>query len=309
MGEPLRLGLIGAGRWGRNFIRTIASVQGVRLAALASGNPASRLLVQADCRIERDWRLILDRALIDAVIIATPPALHAAMAAAAVEAGLPVLVEKPLTMNLAEANFLRDLVAKRNGFMMVDHTHLFHPAYRRLKEELQASGAIRALATRAGNMGPFRREAPVLWDWGAHDVAMCLDLLGASPSELAARRIEVGRTEAGEGENIELCLGFAGVEATIIIGNLMPKCRRLAARTDGEIVVYDDLAEHKLTRYQGLAGWPTPLNAGQVLPVPVLLPLTQVVEDFAAAVAIGARASPDLGVAVVQVLANCSELL
>src|SRR5229473_890850 len=106
MATPVRLGLIGAGRWGRNYLRTIAATPGVRLARLASRNPDSVRLAPADCAVTPDWRDLLDRNALDGVIIATPAALHAEMALAAMDAGLPVLVEKPLTMDIAQARAL-----------------------------------------------------------------------------------------------------------------------------------------------------------------------------------------------------------
>lgn len=309
---PLRLGLIGAGRWGRNYIKTIAGLDAVRLTALASSNPESAQWLTQDCVIQRDWRAILDPRLIDAVIIATPAALHATMAGAAIEAGLPVLVEKPLTLSLDEARSLRDLVARRQGFVMIDHTHLFNPAYRRMKELLRNCGPLRALSAQAGNTGPFRRDAPVLWDWGAHDVALCLDLLGTAPSKVEARRIEHRQVDNAVGENLELHLFFpTNVEAQIRIGNLMPKCRRLAALTDSCVMVYDDLAEHKLTRHEVQDNWAQPRGEGLTLPISSKLPLTQVVEEFAAVV--GANKynmeSLDLGVAVVTILDACEKLV
>ncbi len=309
---PLRLGLIGAGRWGRNYIKTIASLDTVRLAALASSNPESTQWVPQDCAIHRDWKAILDPRLIDAVIIATPAALHATMTSAAIEAGLPVLVEKPLTLNLDEALSLRDLAARRQGFVMIDHTHLFNPAYRRMKELLRNCGTLRALSSEAGNTGPFRRDAPVLWDWGAHDVALCLDLLGIPPAKIEAKRLEYRQVDNADGENLELSLSFpTGVEAEIRIGNLMPKCRRLAVLTDSCIMVYDDLAEHKLTRHEIQDNWAHPLGAGQTLTIPSKMPLTQVVEEFAASVSANKfdMESLDLGVAVVTVLDKCEKLI
>ena len=134
MADGVRLGLIGAGHWGRVYIRTLAAVEGVRLSRVASRNPGTAQLVPAGCAVDLEWRKILDHRQIDGVIVASPPAMHAEMIRAAVEAGLPVLVEKPLTLDLAAARAVRSTVERHGGFVMVGHTHLFHPAYRKLKE-------------------------------------------------------------------------------------------------------------------------------------------------------------------------------
>lgn len=307
MATPLRLGLIGAGRWGRNYIRTIAALDGVRLARLASRNPQSAQLVPADCRISTDWRAILDRREIDGVIIATPPALHAEMTRAAVDAGLPVLVEKPLTLNPAAAVALREFVAMRGGFVMVGHTHLFHPAFRELKHAAPRYGKIRAIRSVAGNHGPFRPDTPVLWDWGAHDVAMCLDLLGSLPLQISASYMENRVTQEGCGQVIELVLEFPGqVRATIRIGNLLPRQRQFSVHLDSAAVVYDDLAENKLVVHPATAGSADLQDRGEPVAISPDLPLTREVREFAGAISTNSRDlhSLDLGVQVVETLAR-----
>ena len=81
MTAPLRFGLIGAGRWGRNIIRTLAEMRDVVLARLASGNPGSAALVPTCCPVERDWRKVAAAEDIDGLIIAAPAACHAEIAA------------------------------------------------------------------------------------------------------------------------------------------------------------------------------------------------------------------------------------
>lgn len=309
MAAPLRLGLIGAGRWGRNYIKTIAGLEGMCLAALASGNPGSAHLVPGACLISPDWQAILDRRLIDAVIIATPPAVHARMATAAVERGLPVLVEKPLTLDSAEAVALRKFVAEHKGLVMVGHTQLFHPAYRKLREMLADYGPVRAIRSEAGNYGPFRLDTPVTWDWGAHDVAMCLDLLGTSPQRTGLRLVERRAVENALGEIFDIELIFPGeVRAAIRIGNILPKRRRFTAYTETAALIYDDFAPHKLTIAPGTSD--DDMTASRI-PVPLVeeLPLSNAVRTFARAVETGATGldSLDLGVSVVSILAQLVE--
>ena len=312
MDAPLRLGLIGAGRWGRNYIRTIAAIPEVRLARLASRNPETAGLVPKDCAISSDWREILDKRHLDGVIIATPPALHAEMTRAAVESGLPALVEKPLTLDLAAARAVRDAVERYNGFVMVGHTHLFHPAYRTLKAIAHRYGQIRSIRGDAGNLGPYRSDTPVLWDWGPHDVAMCLDLLGVMPVHVLARSLERRPVEGATGEIIELSLEFPGdKQAQCRFGNLLPKRRRLAVFLEAAVLVYDDLAPQKLTRYPMTDQFMFPEGRGESMEISADLPLTNLVRDFAAAVSTGGHdmSSLSLGIKVVEVLERCDSAL
>jgi predicted dehydrogenase len=308
----LRLGLIGAGRWGRNYITTIAGLEGVRLASLASRNPQSARLAGPDCLVTADWHAILDRSRIDAAIVATPPALHAEMTAAAVKRGLPVLVEKPLTLDLVEAVALRGLVAAQEGFVMVDHTHLFHPAYRALKLVAPRYGPVHAIDCRSGNYGPFRADTRALWDWGAHDLALCLDLVGASPEILEAKCLERRRAPEGWGEVLELRATFPrAVSAVLRFGNLLAKERRMVVYLERAVLVYDDGVERKLTLHPPSPPHTEPATPGEPLAYDRQLPLACVVSEFARAVRASSKSldSLDLGVEVVRLLDRCEAAL
>jgi len=305
---PVRLGLIGAGRWGRNYIRTIQQLNHVSLVSVASRNPETKTLVGGNCIVTDDWRQVINPDGVDGVIIATPPALHVPMTREAVTQGLPVLVEKPLTTNLEEAIELRQMVRKLNGFVLVDHTHLFHPAYRALKKIGRTLGPVQEIHGVAGNWGPYRANVSVLWDWGPHDIAMCLDLLGARPVEMTARRLEARQTEAGYGENLLLQLIFPGhITAEIQIGTLMDKARRLVVQYNRQTLVYDDLAKHKLAIHDFAA----PEGPGQPIHIPAELPLTNAVKTFTKAIIGGTKDidSLDLGVDVAAVLSKCEQAL
>ena len=303
--SAVRLGLIGAGRWGRNYISTISRLEDVELGCVASRSDAARPLVLPSCPVTSDWRELARRADLDGVIVATPPRLHAPMAEVCLRAGKPVLVEKPLTLSSAEAKALQETAASTGCWAMVEHTHLFHPAYRRLKRLLPELGPIERIRACAGNRGPFRRDAPVLWDWGAHDVAMCLDLLDRLPDRVQARRIETSATADGLGETVELTLGFGAVEASITVGNLFDtKRRRLDVVTSGGTLTYDDLAASPLVVAHA-GGEP------EAVEVDASLPLTRAVIEFADAIRAGGNdgRSLALGVDVVTVLERADRTL
>lgn len=304
LGEPLRLGLVGAGRWGRNYIKTIGAVDGVRLAELSSTNPQSVHLVPEGCHVSLDWRSILDNRRIDGLIVATPPDLHVEMVRAAVQTGIPVLVEKPLSLDVIETASLRDFVLQRNGYVMVGHTHLFHPAFRKLKAIAPKYGKIRSISSEAGNYGPFRPDTPVLWDWGAHDVAMCLDLLGAGPEKADGCLVDRRMVPEGLGEVVELDLKFSDdVIAHIRVGNILQKRRYFRVDMESAVLVYDDLSPDALT-VMSSAGFDvaTPIEVGREKP------LAELVKEFAAAIREGRHdtSSLDLGIGVVNVLHRCA---
>ncbi len=289
-----RIGVIGAGRWGRVILRAAAGVAGIAVTGLASGNPNSAAQLPPGARAFADWRAMIAAGGLDGVVIATPPATHAAIATAAIEAGLGVFIEKPLTLNGAEAQALRDFAAHRQAVVRVDHIHLFSPAFRALKAQ---AANIRALRGVAGNWGPYRSDASVLWDWGPHDIAMALDLMGRLPTKIAARRLDRRDVEGGVGETLRLSLDFDGVAADIVIGTLMDKTRRFEVDSGGGTLSYDDLAADKLC-------W-----NGRPLACPATPPLSVALAEFGAAVATRDTALDqlDLGIRVVEVLERCQQ--
>ena len=294
-GAVVRLGLIGAGRWGKNIIRTIRGLDGVTLSALCSRNPDSRALVDSQCPILTDWHELTDRDLCDAVIIASPPETHADILRTMIRAHLPSMVEKPLTLDLQEALDLQQLLQRVPTPILVDHTYLFHPAYRELKRLGSQLGPIRSIQSEGGNRGPFHSSYSALWDYGPHDLSMCLDLVGASPIRVKLARADVVPQENDVGASYELALVFPNnVAATIHVSNIKhEKVRRFVVEFAGDRLVFDNLAPHKLVNAAG-----TPLLASPELP------LTRAVQTFVEGIRGGPREmfGLDLAVEIVHIL-------
>lgn len=303
--DPVRLALIGAGRWGRNYIRTIAGLPGAALVRLASSNPDSQVLAPPGCVVAADWRAAVTAPEVEAVIIATPPATHAEVALAAIAAGKAVLVEKPLTLDRREAETIARATREAGVMVWVEHTQLFNPAWTALKAALPTLGPILAVRSEAGNHGPYRKgSVPMLWDWGAHDIAQILDLMGRDPDRISAAWTARGEREGGDAGDVTLTLRFGSVEARTRLCNTMDKCRRLAVHGENGVLLFDDVAVNKLTRHPPSPAFAWPTGAGKPLAVEPEMPLTRAVRLFVQAVRTPASGhSPlELGVRVVRVL-------
>ena len=292
---PVRLGLIGAGRWGRAFIATMAELPHIHLAGLASRNAASRRLAGRDCTVHAAWPDMLRADELDGVIVATPPATHAEIAAAALDKGLAVLVEKPLTLDLAQAEAL---TAQASGAIaQVDHIDLHSPAWRALRRRLPGIGRIGDIEGAWANRGPWRPDTPGRWDYGPHPLAICIDLLGAEPDRVNARPIVQGRG----GELIEADLGWdGGATARLRFGNgAESRQRRFTVRGETGTLEYDDAAADKAR-----------LDGAPVRFAPEA-PLAAVLARFAAAIRLGSPDSGDMGLAlgVVRTLSRIDSAL
>jgi predicted dehydrogenase len=294
--------LVGVGRWGRNYVRTLEQVPNARLVRVASGRPEVAALLPPGAVVDANWRRVVAASDVDAVIVATPPALHAEMASEALSLGRAVLVEKPLTLDASEARALAQLAERVQRLVMVEHTHLFHPAFERLCAEARARGGVRRIVAEAGGPGPVRSDTPVLWDWGAHDVAMCLELLGEEAAVRSCRVVRhAANAEGAVPETVELWLGFSsGVEANLRFSNAFEeKRRRFSVELASGGLTYDPLGGTPLCETDA-SGRTT------ALPVAEGRPLTRAVRCFLDRVAQGdvALDSLDLGVRVVEVLAR-----
>ncbi len=224
---------------------------------------------------------------------------------AAMDCNLPVLVEKPLSMDVAQARALRAKAAEKQLTAMVEHTQLFHPAYRKLKSLLRDVGRLQTLRSHAGRIGPFRPDTPVLWDWGSHDVAMALDIVGEMPISMAARTVERGEVSGNAGETVEIRLEFPRqLSATLVVSNILPvKTRRFAAVGEDGTLLYDENAPNKLVMQKA--------GSDQAIAFDAEASLTVAVREFATAISTGASGtqSIDLAVSVVEVLSACTAAL
>lgn len=304
---PKRLGLIGVGRWGSNYVRTIQDSQHAVLARVSTERSDVSRLVGPTCHVDRRWQSLIDSGDLDGVIIATPTRLHFTMAHYALSRGLPVLIEKPLTMDVSEARALRELALERDIPMLVDHVYLYHPAYRALRHELGERVPLR-IDGRAGNAGPLRPDTPVLWDWGPHDLAMCLDLVGETPTRVSAESLErrpVGNTV---GESLRLHLEFpSGTMANLSLSNILEERHRfLSVDTGSERLVFDDASEAKV--YREPSG-----SSGRRKPISFVTepPLAVAVREFLEAIerGTGTDKEADLATEVVVTLARCAATL
>jgi predicted dehydrogenase len=218
----VKLGLIGAGRWGRRFIETIKTLPGFELSVVASSNPETPALTGPGTRVVSDWREALSG--VDGVIVATPPSAHAAAVTAAIERGLPAMVEKPLTTDFTQAKALLALAEHKKAIVLVDHIHLFSAAFDRFQEKASKLGELKSLRTEGGNWGPFREDVGPLWDYGPHDVAFCLAAAKRKPRSVVYKREE----QRDGGETIRLALGFSeGLAADIKVSNILKERTRI----------------------------------------------------------------------------------
>jgi predicted dehydrogenase len=322
----LKVGVIGAGAWGRNHVRTVAGMAEAELAAVCDLDAKVRERVARQfpaVLVTGDVAALLEA--VDAVIVASPAATHAAVARRALEAGKPVMVEKPFALNGRDAEAVARLGKERGLPVLAGHLLVHHPAVERLRDMVQKGelGKLFYLYGLRVNLGQVRKDENALWSFGPHDVSVALYLLGEEPVRVAAH----GKSylQPAIEDVVFLTMEFAsGVLAHVQLSWLDPhKERKLTVVGAKKMVVFDDMEpREKLRIYdKGLDRPPEYGSFGESLAIregDIFIPRIPNVEPLAAELAHfvrvaqgreAPRASAEDGVRVVRVLEAASRSL
>jgi UDP-2-acetamido-3-amino-2,3-dideoxy-glucuronate N-acetyltransferase len=172
----MQFGIVGAGGyWGPNWVRVLSQIKA--LAAVCEADAARMQKVDerfgldaAGVRLLADYDEMLAMDL-DGVFVVTPPAWHADLAVAAIQAGKHVFVEKPLAASPAECDRIKLEAARAGRTVMVGHTFIYHPAVRRFKEALPMVGRLRTIYTIRANFGQYQ-SIGIVDDLLPHDLSI-----------------------------------------------------------------------------------------------------------------------------------------
>ncbi len=185
-GNPVRIGIIGAGFARTTQIPGFRDCMGTRIVAIASRNPQHAAEVAKEFEIENvanDWRELVAREDVDLVSVVTPPATHMEITLAALDQGKAVLCEKPMAMNAVEAKRMTEAAQEAGLLALIDHELRFLKS-RRMMRSMLTSGAIGAVrhcnyVFRSDYRGVLDRP----WDWWS-DETMGGGTLGAIGSHV-----------------------------------------------------------------------------------------------------------------------------
>ncbi|SVD96859.1 uncharacterized protein METZ01_LOCUS449713, partial [marine metagenome] len=133
--------VIGAGNWGKNHIRTLHELNA--LGGVVDQNKQTIKSIRSaysSCKLHYDLESAINDNY-DGFVVATPPITHFEIAKKIIESNKPVLVEKPLTLNVQDAISLNKLAKEKKVNLMVGHLLLFHPAFKKIKDIIE-SGMI-----------------------------------------------------------------------------------------------------------------------------------------------------------------------
>ena len=249
----IRVGVVGVGYWGSRHVRVLRSTTGAaavvgvdqRFAQIGDGRrePEHGIAAYAD----------LEDALarVDAVVIATPPSSHAALALKAIAAGKHVLIEKPMATTTQQARRIVDAAAAAGVVLMPGHTFEHNAAVHKLRDLVREGqlGRLFYLDCARLNLGLYQSDVNVIFDLAPHDISISNFVLGSRPTSVTVWGSRHVHPEHEDVAYLRLDYGDLGVRSHIHVSWLDPrKVRRITAVGAKKMVVYDDMADAERIR-------------------------------------------------------------
>ena len=238
--NPVRVGVIGIGNMGWHHARVLSLLRDAELVGVADPDAErGRLaLQQFGCRWYDDFRELLPQ--VEAVCIAVPTLLHHEVGRSCLEAGVHVLIEKPIAATQEEA---ADLIRAADGagrLLQVGHIERFNPAFRELLKVVADEQVVVLEARRHSPNADRANDVSVVLDLMIHDIDLVLELAASPVVRLAAAG---GRSAEGPIDYVNATLGFSnGVVASLTASKMAHrKIRSLSAHCRSSLMETDFL--------------------------------------------------------------------
>ncbi len=245
-GSAVGVAVIGCGYWGPNLIRNFFDTPGCRVVAACDANDGRLETISRrhpSLTVTTSFDDVLADPSVDAVAIATPVNTHAPLAKRALEAGKHVLVEKPMTTTVADAEELVDLAERSGLTLMVDHTFVYTGAVRRIKQLIDTGelGNLYYYDSVRINLGLIQHDVSVVWDLAAHDLAIMDYLIEQRPIGISA--VASTHFPGGMADVAYLTVHFENAMiAHFHVNWLSPvKVRQVLIGGDRRMALYDDI--------------------------------------------------------------------
>ena len=250
---PVKVGVIGIGNMGWHHARVLSLLKDAELVGVADPDPDRGQLAkeQFGCGWFADYREMLSE--VEAVCIAVPTLLHHAVGLACLDAGLHVLIEKPIAASQEEASALIAAASRNGRLLQLGHIERFNPAFRELIKVVANEEVVVLEARRHSPHADRANDVSVVLDLMIHDLDLVLELAQAPVVSLAAAG---GRSAEGPIDYVNATLGFAnGVVASLTASKMSHrKIRSLSAHCRASLVETDFL-NHNLHIHRRAHEW------------------------------------------------------
>ncbi len=268
---PLRIGLVGAGSMGSLHARVIAGFDATELAWVADPDRVAGQRVAE--RFGSKWLPELETSGIDAVVIASPTQFHWAQSLPVIEAGLPLLVEKPIADSLAHVEAIVAASRDRDTVLMCGLLERFNPAVRTATEI-----ARQPLHVTTVRHSPYAERIPtgVASDLLIHDIDLVVRLMGAVPTSVTGHfGYFEPRSVAGSEDIAEATLRFSdGQIASLSVSRIAQHKIRSLTIAELSRLIEVDLLRQSITIYRHVQGADFDEDAGYrqqtIIEIPVV---------------------------------------
>ena len=280
MTGPLRVGVVGVGHLGQHHARILAALPDAALVAVADLDAARAR--EIGMRYGADscarWRELVGR--VDAVSIAVPTVAHAEVAIGCIEAGMAVLVEKPMAASLAEADAIIEAAAGRGVALAVGHTERFNPAAVAALPFVSRPRFVEV--HRLGTFPDRSLDIDVIFDLMIHDLDLLLTSVGSEVADLEVVGVNVLTPKA---DIANARIRFAsGCIANLTASRISREKVRKARFFQQDAYVSIDFGAREAEMYRLVRGNGRPVIQGGPIPVTPDEPLQRELADFVEAV-------------------------
>ena len=251
----INIAVIGTGRWGRNYIKTLDALPNASITWACSRNEETvkdaLQGIKSRPMITINYKELLDDNNLNAVVIATDGATHYQIAKDALNAGKHVLSEKPLAFSSKKVEELAKLGFRNEKALIVSDIHRFNPGITKIKEDIKKGlfGKISYINIFHSGNGPIREDMSALWDFFPHSASIILNLLDETPISVTAH----GKASINKKFEDIATANFTfrnGTFATTTGTWIYPiKKMEIAVAGEKKLAIFDDYAENEKLRY------------------------------------------------------------
>lgn len=177
---PVNIALVGCGLWGYNIARVCKSLNCLRSVCDLTKDRASAFAKEFGCSAQNFETICADQT-IDGIIIATSASAHTQLATACLQAGKHVFIEKPMALDLSQAQSINQTAKTAHKQIMIGHLIRYHPVFEELQKQLSTGliGKTRHIQATRLAMGRVLTTDSALYDLCPHDVSLILALTDA----------------------------------------------------------------------------------------------------------------------------------
>ena len=235
------IAVVGCGYWGKNLVRNFSELEVLSSICDPDTEIANKYASQYNVKNSSFIEIIND-VNIKGVVLAVPAPLHASMAIEAMNKGKHVFVEKPLAMNLTEAE-LMITTAKKNGVkLMVGHLLQYHPIFKTIRKIVNADeiGKLNYIYSNRLSFGKIRTKEDIIWSFAPHDISMILSLAGQDPEFIITKSTSIIQKNIADTATIHMEFK-SGLKSHISVSWLHPyKEHKLVVSGKSAMLVFDD---------------------------------------------------------------------